>query len=857
MSPLLNRANISSTYGSKVAALRRQANTNDFGGVIPDGDAVFSTPGNSIAWVCPAGVTAARVVVIGAGGGAGTNGGGGGGGAAMKYYTNLVPGTTYTLDVGSAGDENRNGTGLAGGTSKFYGPGGVNIEATGGEGGSASSSYYNAVAGGQGSGGDVNGTGGYGFPSENDPYNQWFNNFVPLSSNGHSINGSNGGAGGGGYGADNAHAGHGGYGSMYAGGGGGGGSDNECGGDGGPGGELSIGGYTQRAMGGGGGGTDGSHISSQNRNGSGGGTLGGYGGVYGGNAGEAKNDADGGSGGNYGGTNGGLGGNGQGQQAGGGGGGSFGGGGGAARYSTSYGGGGGDGLVYIKHGKDFDGTDVGAHYPIATTFNGRMDLIHHTWKEDQSTASVRAPYGIQEGDLLIIMEYGPDVSSSINGQIPGGFTKSNYSSQHAAVDQRMHFKVADGNEGGNNYTGQSGSNEDMHFFVFRAPLPLTNVSEQSGAASNEQTGNGCDLSMNYWEQGGSWSPYVFTLWTAGTRSANTCYIQGTTPATIATGGDGFGGNGWYHKPSLCGKQSNEVECFSWRIDDCTGTTSGSPMSRSVSWAFGSTSRNTSLAMALNLDFTPPAGGQAVLNTAGNSTSWTCPAGVTKVSVVCIGAGGGWTDSTGDTTITFGSVTLTAEGGHTGNGNNGLGGGASGGDQNWTGGNGYSSSFGAGGGGAAGYSGNGQQGSGGTEFFANTYVAGSGSGAGGGSYTSGQNPGDGVGKIRGGGGVGAMGKGADATDWSKGGSGGSDAQSHNAGEYYGGGGGITGNSGTRTGGGGGLCWKNNIPVVPGTTYNAYIGGGGNGGTDVGAGGQGVIRIIWGYNRSFPNNNTADV
>jgi len=850
MSPLLNRVNLSSTYGSKVAALRRQANASSGGpSNIPDGDAVFFTPGNGIAWVCPAGVTAARVVVIGGGGGAGTNGGGGGGGAAMRFYTDLVPGTTYTLDVGTAGDENRSGTGNSGSESRFYGPGGVNLEATGGNGGDASSAQGNIAAGGQGTGGQLNGTGGKGYPSANDPLGAWNMNLVPSD-----ICGTNGGAGGGGFGADNGHAGYGGAGSMYAGGGGGGGSDNEMGGDGGPGGELAIGGYTQRAMGGGGGGTDGSHLSSDTRDGSGGGTLGGYGGIYGGNYGENRSNAQGGNGGNYGGTNGGLGGQGNGQQGGGGGGGSFGGGGAPGRYGGPYGGGGGAGLVYIKYGTDFDGTDVGAHYPVANTFNGRFEKIYHTFRNDNSTAQVRAPNGIIAGDLLVIMEYGPDVTSSINGNIPSGFTKAGYSSQHAAVDQRLHYRVADGTENDVVYTGQTGSNADMHFYVFRGPIPLSNVSEQTGAASNEQTGTGCNLSMTVNQPSSPYSPYVFSVWTAGTRTSNVMYISGTTPPTTNTnGGSGEGGNGWYHNPSLCGKHSNEAECFSWRLDD----TSGGSVNRDVSWTYGSTSRNTSLAMALNLDFTPPPAGQALLNTAGNSTSWTCPAGVTRVSVVCIGAGGGWTDATGDTTITFGGITLTAEGGHTGNGNDGAGGGASGGDENWTGGNGYSSSFGAGGGGAAGYSGNGQQGSGGTEFFANTYVTGSGSGAGGGSYTSGQNPGDGVGKIRGGGGVGAMGKGADATDWSKGGSGGSDAQSHNAGEYYGGGGGITGNSGTRTGGGGGLCWKNSIPVTPGTTYNAYIGGGGNGGTDIGAGGQGVIRIIWGYNRTFPNKNTADV
>ena len=847
MSPLLNRANISSTYGSKVAALRRQANASGGGGgSIPDGDAVFYTPG-SAGWICPAGVTAARVVCIGGGGGAGNNGGGGGGGAVLKYYTNLVPGTTYALDVGSAGDENRNGNGLDGNPSRFYGPNSQTIEASGGQGGASSSAQGNIVNGGQGAGGDINGTGGKGYPSANNPMDSWGWPFVPSDD----ICGSNGGAGGGGYGADNGVGGHGGSGSMYAGGGGGGGSDNETGGDGGPGGELSIGGYTQRAFGGGGGGTDGTHLSVDTRDGSGGGTLGGYGGVYGGNTGENKDSAIGGSGGNYGGNNGGTGGTGSGQQAGGGGGGSFGGGGAPARYGRESGGGGGAGLVYIKHGKDFDGTDVGAHYPVANTFNGRFDKIYHTCNfTNNTTSQVRAPYGIRAGDLLILMEYGPDVTSSINGNIPTGFTKCSHSSEHAAVDQRLFFKVADGTEGGTNYYGQSGSNEDTHLYVFRGPVPLSNVSENNAGATNNQTGSGCTISMTINQPSAPFSPYVFSVWTAGNRSSNNCYVSGTNPASTSIGEGG--GNGWYHNPSLRGKHSDEAECFSWRLDD----TSGGSVNRDFSWNYGSSSRNTSLAMALNLDFTPPPAGQALFTGGGNSATWTCPADVHKVSVVCIGAGGGGTNSTGDTTITLGSVTLTAGGGGGGGSYGGAGGSASGGDQNYNGGAGHSSSYGAGGGGAAGYSGNGLEGSGGTPLFANVYNHGSGSGAGGGNIYAAQ--GDGQGKTRGGGGVGVYGKGSDATDWGKGGSGGQDSQSWN-GADYGGGGGVTStnNYGVRTGGGGGLCWKNSISVVPGTTYNMYIGGGGNGNTDLGSGGSGAIRIIWGYNRTFPNNNTADV
>ena len=829
MSPLLNRANVSSTYGSRVAALRRQANASSGGGNIPDGEAIFFNTGTNQPWVCPAGVTAARVVVIGAGGGAGGNGGGGGGGAAMKYYTNLVPGTTYGCTVGDGGNENQSGNGTAGTESNFYGP--TTLTATGGSGGASNSASGNIVNGGQGTGGDINGTGGKGYPSADNPIGAWGYNQVPAD-----ICGTNGGAGGGGFGSDNGIPGHGGAGSMYAGGGGGGGSDNEIGGDGGAGGELSIGGYTQRAMGGGGGGTDGTHITQpQNRNGSGGGTMGGYGGVYGGNYGEAKDAADGGAGGNYGGTNGGVGGTGNGQCGGGGGGGSFGGGGAAGRYNCGgMGGEGGDGLVYIKYGKDFDGTPVDNQYPVASTFNGRFDLIYHTFRKDQSTAQVRAANGILAGDLLIIMEYGPDVTSNITGNIPSGFTMVTSYSEHAAVDHRIHYKIATGSENDIVYTGQTGSNGDMHMFVYRGNVPLTSVSENGSNGLQNQTNTQLNLGVS------PYTGYVFQMFTAGCRSSNTCYPTGSTPA-----------GGWESRPSLCGKSSNEVESWTWRIDDFTGL---SNQTRSISWSYGSTSRQTALAAALNLDFTPPPSGQAVLNTAGNSTTWTCPAGVNSVCVVCIGAGGGWTDATGDTTITFGSVTLTAEGGHSRNTNSAAGGGASGGDQNYTGGDGYSSSYTSGGGGAAGYSGNGQRGSGGTEFFANTYVAGSGSGGGGQSLNG--PSGDGTGNLTGGGGVGMYGKGADATSWAKGGSGGLDSQSWN-GADYGGGGGNTGNYGTRTGGGGGLCWKNNIPVTPGTTYNAYIGGGGNGGSEVGGGGHGVIRIIWGYNRSFPNNNTADV
>ena len=577
MSPLFNRANVSSTYGSKVAALRRQANASSGGGNIPDGEAIFVS-GGSQTWTAPSGVTAARVVVIGGGGGAGSGAGGGGGGASMKFYNNLVPGTAYTLQVGLGGGYGGSAGGQ-GGTSRFEGPG-QTITATGGYGGTAGNlSQTQTTSGGTGTGGDINGTGGFGQPGANDPIGSWGFNQVQADSIG-----ANGAGGGGGGGSDNGIPLHGGAGSMYAGGGGGGGSDNEIGGDGGPGGELAITGYSQRAFGGGGGGTDGSHITQpQNRNGSGGGTMGGYGGVYGGNYGEAQDSAKGGDGGNYGSSNGGSGGQGVGQQGGGGGGGSFGGGGGMGRWSGGdYGGYGGGGLVYIKYGTDFDGTPVDNEYPVASTFNGRFDLIYHTFRKDNSTAQVRAPNGILAGDLLIIMEYGPDVTSSNTGNIPSGFTKVTSISEHAAVDHRIHYKVATGGEVGVVYTGQSGSNADMHMFVYRGAVPLTSVSENASIGLTDQTGQQLDLTVS------QYSGYVFQMFSAGCRSANICYPTGSNPA-----------GGWESRPSLCGKGGNEVESWTWRIDDFTGL---SNQTRSISWSYGSSSRNTALAAALNLTF---------------------------------------------------------------------------------------------------------------------------------------------------------------------------------------------------------------------------------------------------------------
>ena len=307
----------------------------------------FYTPGTTT-WTCPAGITEARVIVIGGGGGGGGSGGGAGGGAALKKYTNLSPGTAYSLTVGAGGQRLNSSNGNNGGTSEFQGPG-VTVSATGGAGwGNGGNSGTYGGGGGSGSNGDINGTGGNGSPYDNDPVSAYGYTTNPQG------NGVDGGGGGGGGGADNGPAINGGAGSYFAGGGGGGGSDNGQGGDGGDGGTLRIKEFVAtktRAFGGGGGGTDG---TNNNVYGGPGGTEDG---VQGQGYGDGSNNNTGGDGGGPAVSRGEKG-IGQGQNAGGGGGGAFGGGGGGAGHNDSNNvmGAGGGGLVYITFGSGVPST---------------------------------------------------------------------------------------------------------------------------------------------------------------------------------------------------------------------------------------------------------------------------------------------------------------------------------------------------------------------------------------------------------------------------------------------------------------------------------------------------------------------
>jgi hypothetical protein len=260
-------------------------------------------------------------------------------------------------------------------------------------------------------------------------------------------------------------------------------------------------------------------------------------------------------------------------------------------------------------------------------------------------------------------------------------------------------------------------------------------------------------------------------------------------------------------------------------------------------------------------------GQQAYTTPG-TYSWTAPAGVTSVSVVCVGAGGSgeanpgaivygggggglaylnnipvvpgnsYTVVVGNYQIygdgessSFNGATIVATGGKSGIFGSGTsaGGTFSGagvlggtGGQGGRGGNG-------GGGGAAGYTGNGGAGA---ATFSNSGSNGAGGGAGGGgSSVSGTTS-----YTGGGGGVGILGQGANGT---------------------GGAGGGTFPPSSGTGGSGGTAGG----LIPGEEFRGGLYGGGSGSyTNALVGGNtGAVRIIWGVNitRAFPSTNTGDL
>lgn len=228
---------------------------------------------------------------------------------------------------------------------------------------------------------------------------------------------------------------------------------------------------------------------------------------------------------------------------------------------------------------------------------------------------------------------------------------------------------------------------------------------------------------------------------------------------------------------------------------------------------------TRVAMAVRSTGDPV--GQVVLDP--GTTSWTVPANVTSISVVCVQAGGYGSNAGGITTLTVaGTVVCRAQNGARigdGGGNGGVGSpGSLDGEGNL-----IQVGF---AGGAGGYSGNG----------GTPYAAGSGGGGGGSTSPSG-----------GGGGVGLHGQGANGPPGVKPASNGSPSA------VVRGGGGTSFYSDYTGGSGGALAYKNNIAVTPGQVLTTSIGAA-TASADNQAGG---IRIIWGAGRAYPSTNTGDM
>ena len=246
-------------------------------------------------------------------------------------------------------------------------------------------------------------------------------------------------------------------------------------------------------------------------------------------------------------------------------------------------------------------------------------------------------------------------------------------------------------------------------------------------------------------------------------------------------------------------------------------------------------------------------GEQVYTTPG-TYSWTVPAGVSYVSVLCIGGGGGsYRNSTGAVggTSSFNGVVLEAYGGNggtqdpatilggTGTSIGGRIGGGNGGQPTTA------------GGGAGGYSGKGGNGGG---------NAGSGGGGGGGGAPDAGGAGGGVGIY----GQGSSGTGGDNGTGSGGGGGsggaaGGDVNNSTGarGGSYGGGGGCWVYSTAYGGSGGGLRYYNTYAVTAGQSIAVIVGAGGDGGSSgAGSGANGAVRIVWpGNARVFPSTDVA--
>lgn len=156
---------ISGTDGVDTPAVEINGNTTYLlGGIF------YLTSGTGATYDTPDNARALYVECVGGGGGgggvdgagAGTGGGAGGGaggGYTAKFITSPVSSYTYTVGAGGTGGAAGLNNGVKGGNTTFAG-GGVSLSGEGGDPGSgqtasSSNAYYNAVSGGDGTGGDV------------------------------------------------------------------------------------------------------------------------------------------------------------------------------------------------------------------------------------------------------------------------------------------------------------------------------------------------------------------------------------------------------------------------------------------------------------------------------------------------------------------------------------------------------------------------------------------------------------------------------------------------------------------------------------------------------------------------------
>lgn len=129
----------------------------------------YTTTGSST-WIAPVGVTAVNYLVVAGGGAGGSAGptmydsgsGGGGAGGVANGSLVIVPGTSYTLTVGTAGAGTSGRTRGANGSNSVF----ATITAIGGGGGAPGVAGQDGAAGGSGGGSSVSGAGGAGTPGQ-------------------------------------------------------------------------------------------------------------------------------------------------------------------------------------------------------------------------------------------------------------------------------------------------------------------------------------------------------------------------------------------------------------------------------------------------------------------------------------------------------------------------------------------------------------------------------------------------------------------------------------------------------------------------------------------------------------------